>query len=189
MRSCFPRDRPSTASGWAAIAATYTSKVEGDSLCSNLSCRKKALLQSCTFVGFLGEKNTSSRTDSTSMHRLALLKELYSEWWSLPLKSATSHPGATGEGSTDLDASAIWCRAPEKGGPSSKECAREGLSWEEWVRETRSGWASMVRPAGPAPHPPWPCTVSVWAGSLGETHTCLKSEASCVLVLPCRGGP
>ncbi len=79
MRSCFPRDRPSTASGWAAIAATYTSKVEGDSLCSNLSCRKKALLQSCTFVGFLGEKNTSSRTDSTSMHRLALLKELYSE--------------------------------------------------------------------------------------------------------------
>ncbi len=29
MRSCFPRDRPSTASWWAAIAATYTFKVEG----------------------------------------------------------------------------------------------------------------------------------------------------------------
>ncbi len=33
MRSCFPRDRPSTASWWAAIVATYTFKVEGDSLC------------------------------------------------------------------------------------------------------------------------------------------------------------
>ncbi len=42
MRSCFPRDRPSTASWWAAIAATYTFKVEGDSLCSNLSCRKES---------------------------------------------------------------------------------------------------------------------------------------------------
>ncbi len=29
MRSCFPRDRSSTASWWAAIAATYTFKVEG----------------------------------------------------------------------------------------------------------------------------------------------------------------
>ncbi len=35
MRSCFPRDWPSTASWWAAIAATYTFKVEGDSLLSN----------------------------------------------------------------------------------------------------------------------------------------------------------
>ncbi len=42
MRSCFPRDRPSTASWWAAIAATYTFKVEGDSLRSNLSCRKES---------------------------------------------------------------------------------------------------------------------------------------------------
>ncbi len=42
MRSCFPRDRPSTASWWAAIAATYTFKVEGDSLRSNLSRRKKS---------------------------------------------------------------------------------------------------------------------------------------------------
>ncbi len=42
MRSCFPRDRPSTASLWAAIAATYTFKVEGDSLRSNLSCRKES---------------------------------------------------------------------------------------------------------------------------------------------------
>ncbi len=42
MRSCFPRDRPSTASWWAAIAATYTFKVEGDSLLSNLSCRKES---------------------------------------------------------------------------------------------------------------------------------------------------
>ncbi len=63
-------------SWWAAIAAKYTFKVEGDSLRSNLSCRKKALLSSCTFGGFLHEKNTSSRTDSTSVHRLALLKEL-----------------------------------------------------------------------------------------------------------------
>ncbi len=45
-----------------------------------------------------------------------------------PLKSAASHPGATHGGSTDLDAGAIWCRAPERGGPFSEECAREVLS-------------------------------------------------------------
>ncbi len=104
-----------------------------------------------------------------------------------PLKSAASRPGATHEGSTDLDVGAKWCRAPEKGGPSSEECAREGLSRGEWVRETRSGWASTARPAGPALRPSWPCTVSVQAGSLGETHTCVKPEASCVPVFPCRG--
>ncbi len=42
MRSCFPRYRPSTASWWATIVATYTFKVEGDSLRSNLSCRKES---------------------------------------------------------------------------------------------------------------------------------------------------
>ncbi len=36
-----------------------------------------------------------------------------------------SRPGATHEGSEDLDAGAIWCRAPEKGGPSSEELPRE----------------------------------------------------------------
>ncbi len=45
-----------------------------------------------------------------------------------PLKSAASRPGATHGGSIDLDAGAIWCRAPQKGGPSSEECAREVLS-------------------------------------------------------------
>ncbi len=106
-----------------------------------------------------------------------------------PLKSATSHPGATHGGSTGLDAGAKWCRAPEKGGPSSEEWAREGLSRGEWVRETRSGWARTARPAGPAPRPPWLCTVSVRAGSLGEMHTCIEPEASCVPARPCRGCP
>ncbi len=106
-----------------------------------------------------------------------------------PLKSATSRPGATHGGSIDLDAGAIWCRAPEKGGPSSGECAREVLSRGKWVRETRSGWANGAQPAGPAPRPPWACTVSVRVGSLGETHTCVRPEASCVPVRLCRGGP
>ncbi len=106
-----------------------------------------------------------------------------------PLKSAASRPGATHGGSIDLDAGAIWCRAPEKGGPSSEECAREVLSRGKWVRETRSGWANGAQPAGPAPCPPWACTVSVWVGSLGETHTYVRPEASCVPVRLCRGGP
>ncbi len=106
-----------------------------------------------------------------------------------PLKSAASRPGATHEGSTDLDVSAIWCQAHEEGVLSSEECAREGLSRGESFRETRSGWASKARPAGPAPRPPWPCTVSVRAGSLGAKHTCVKPEASCVPAHPCRGGP
>ncbi len=53
-----------------------------------------------------------------------------------PLKSAASCPGATHGDSTDLDAGAIWCRAPERGGPSLEECAREGLSRGKLVRET-----------------------------------------------------
>ncbi len=71
-----------------------------------------------------------------------------------PLKSAASRPGATHGGSIDLDAGAIWCRAPERGGPSSEECAREVLSRGKWVQETRSGWANGAQPAGPAPRPP-----------------------------------
>ncbi len=105
------------------------------------------------------------------------------------LKSAASHPGATHEGSTDLDVGAIWCRASVKGGPSSDECAKEGLSQGKLVQETRSWWASTAPPGGPAPRPPWACTESVRLGSLGEMHTCLKSETSCVPVRPCRGGP
>ncbi len=37
---------------------------------------KKALLQLCIFGGLLDEKNTRSRTDSISVRRFALLKEL-----------------------------------------------------------------------------------------------------------------
>ncbi len=91
-----------------------------------------------------------------------------------PLKSAASRPEATHGGSIDLDVGAIWCRAPERGVPSSEECTREVLSRGKLVRETRSGWANGVRPAGPAPRPPWACTVSVRVGSLGETNTCVR---------------
>ncbi len=42
IRSCFPRDWSSTAMWCAAIVATYTFKVEGDSLRSNLLAEKKA---------------------------------------------------------------------------------------------------------------------------------------------------
>ncbi len=45
-----------------------------------------------------------------------------------PLESAASRPGTTHGGPIDLDAGAIWCRAPKRGGPSSEECAREVLS-------------------------------------------------------------
>ncbi len=45
-----------------------------------------------------------------------------------PLKSAASRPGGTHGDSIDLDAGAIWFRAPERGGPSSEECTREVMS-------------------------------------------------------------
>ncbi len=106
-----------------------------------------------------------------------------------PLKSAASCPGATHGGSTDLDASAIWCRAHEKGDPSSEECAREGLSRGKLFGKPGPLWVGNTsRPPGPAPRPPRSCTVSVRVGSLGETHICVKHEASCVPVHPCRGG-
>ncbi len=47
-----------------------------------------------------------------------------------PLKSAASRPGATHGGSTGLDAGAKWCRAPEKGGPSSEEWPGRGCREE-----------------------------------------------------------
>ncbi len=72
MRSCFPRDRPSTASWWAAIAAITLSRWRVTAYAPTFLAGKKALLQSCIFGGLLGEKNTGSRTDSTSVHRLAL---------------------------------------------------------------------------------------------------------------------
>ncbi len=67
-----------------------------------------------------------------------------------PLKSAASCPGATHGGSTDLDAGAIWCRDPERGDPSSEECAKEGLSQGKGVRETilRGTW-DVVRARRP----------------------------------------
>ncbi len=118
MSLCFSRDRPSTASWWTVIAGTFTFKVEGDSLRSNLSCRKESTTPIMHIRGSSRqEEHQFANRDSTSVHRLALLKEPLPEWWSLtacggPLKSATSHPGATHEGSTDLDAGAIWCRSP-----------------------------------------------------------------------------
>ncbi len=68
MRSCFPRYRPSTAS--------YTSRWRVTAYAPTFLAGKKALLQSCIFGGLLSEKNTSSRTDSISVRRFALLKEL-----------------------------------------------------------------------------------------------------------------
>ncbi len=100
-----------------------------------------------------------------------------------PLKSAVSHPGVTHGGSIDLDAGAIWCRAPERGGPSSEECAREVLSRGKWVRETRSGWGATSRTCSSSSL----SLHSVCASRL--THTCVRPEASCVPVRLCRGGP
>ncbi len=66
-KSCFPTDLPSTASWCVAIAATYTLRVEGDSLRSNPSCRK----ESTTKIGHLRKvfpagRTTNRRTGSTS---------------------------------------------------------------------------------------------------------------------------
>ncbi len=69
-RSCFPRDLPSTAS-WCAAIATYTLRVEGDSLRSNPSCRKEARLRSGIYGGPPGGENTNRRTGSTSACKLS----------------------------------------------------------------------------------------------------------------------
>ncbi len=63
--------------------------------------------------------------------------------------------------SRDLDTGAISCPISESVDPSSVESAREGLSRGASVPRTRSEWASRVPRAGPAPHPPWSCTVFV----------------------------
>ncbi len=66
-KSCFPTDLPSTASWCAAIAATYTLRVEGDSLRSNPSCRKEEHDRDRASPGvFPAGRNTSRRTGSTS---------------------------------------------------------------------------------------------------------------------------
>ncbi len=70
MRSCYPRDRPSTASWWDISRCRVTAYAP------TFLAGKKSLLQLCIFGGLLGEKNISSRTDSVSVRRFALLKEL-----------------------------------------------------------------------------------------------------------------
>ncbi len=57
------------------------------------------------------------------------------------------------------------------------------------VQRTKSDWASTTPPRGPAPCPPWLCTVSVRESSLGEMHICIGPEASCVPVRSCQGSP
>ncbi len=85
----------------------------------------------------------------------------------------------------------IWTQMPSPWERRSflRGMPQGGAVIREWDRETRSGWASAARPAGLAPRPPWSCTVSVQLGSLGETHTCVKPESSCLPVCPCQGGP
>ncbi len=63
-----------------------------------------------------------------------------------PLKSATSRPGATHGGSLDLDAGAIWCRAPERGGPFS----------EEWPPGAEQLWRTQEGAHGDGQTKAWP---------------------------------
>ncbi len=67
-RSCFPTDLPSTASWCAAIAATYTLRVEGDSLRSNPSCRK----ESTTAIGHLRGSSRRGEHQSTNRFHFSL---------------------------------------------------------------------------------------------------------------------
>ncbi len=112
------------------------------------------------------------------------------KWWCrLPLgspRTSASRPGTRHELYRGLDAGAIRCPVFESVDPSSEESAREGLSRGASALGTKSGWASMAPRAGSAPLPPWPCTVSVREGSLGEMHTWEGPAASCVPVRPCR---
>ncbi len=62
-KSCFPTNLPSTASWCAAIAATYTLRVEGDRLRSSPSCRK----ESTTVIVHLRGSSRWERWDSTSL--------------------------------------------------------------------------------------------------------------------------
>ncbi len=71
------------------------------------------------------------------------------------------------EVSRGLDAGATRCPISESVNPSSEESAKEGLSWGASAPVTRSELANMGPRIGPAPHPPWSCTVSVREGSLG----------------------
>ncbi len=106
-----------------------------------------------------------------------------------PPRTSMSHPGTTRGDSTSLDAGAIGCPLSKKGDPSSEEFAKEGLLRGALVWGNKSDWASMVPLRGPAPRPPWLCTVSVREGSLGEMHIYVDPEASWVPVHPCQGSP
>ncbi len=106
-----------------------------------------------------------------------------------PLRTSASRPRTIRGDSTSLGAGARGCPLSEKVDPSSEEFAKEGLSRGASVLGTTSDWASKAQPRGLAPRPPWPCTGSVREGSLGETHTCVSPEASCMPVHLYRGSP
>ncbi len=71
-RLCFPRELPSTASWCAAIAATYTLRVEGDKyvFAPTHPAGKKARLRLGIYGGPPGGENTNWRTGSTSACKL-----------------------------------------------------------------------------------------------------------------------
>ncbi len=159
------------------------------------SCRKK----STTLIGHL--RGSSQREEHQSMNRfhftlLACLVDgalaevmVFTTAGGSPPRTSMSHPGTTHGDSTSLDAGAIGCPLSKKGDPSSEEFAKEGLLRGALVQGNKSDWASMAPLRGPAPRPPWLCTVSVREGSLGEMHIYVDPKASWVPVHPCQGSP
>ncbi len=135
IRSCFPRDWSSTAMWCAAIVATYTFKVEGDSLRSNLSCRKESTNLIGHLRGSTEEHQSANRLQGINLPARGssgLSDSVYHQWQitsvcHVPSRSHTWRFQRYGR------------RCHMVPSPSSGESAREGLS--------RFGVSSIGKPS------------------------------------------
>ncbi len=104
--------------------------MDGDSLRSNLSWTARSAAKAYSAAG----------QAASALHAMAIL-QVHQAKALKQVHEGSTDPGLMQELRTRRGA--IWCRDPEKGGPSSEECAREVLS-----RGMSSGNQVRVGPMG-----------------------------------------
>ncbi len=184
MRLCFPRDRLSTASWCAAIAATYTFKVDGDSLRSNLSCRKES---TTPIVHLQGSSQREEHQITNRLHSKAKarLEERALAW--VIVSSTTGGRSPRSAASRDLDAGANGAEPLRKKALAQRHAPGRGCRQEHEFRKPGTDGPIRHKPAGPVLRSPWPCTLPVREGSLGNAYLHKARGQLCASVSVPRG--
>ncbi len=187
MRSCFPRDRPSSShihfqgGGWQPTLQSFLQERKHYSNCASsgvFSARRTPVCEQTPLQCICLPHRGSSSLSVGVHHSLWQATQVCR----VPSRSHTWRFHRSGSGCHMV--ASPWERRSFLRGMCKGGAVARSMSSGNQVR-----WASRVQSTGPVPRPSWPCRVSVRAGWPGETHTCVEPEASCVLACPCRGGP